>query len=233
MLKLEGVSAGYGELKVLSDIDIIVDQGETVCLIGPNGAGKSTVLRVVAGQLTPTAGKVSFCNQDISRLDSQQRIGQGLLFIPQGRNVFPSLSLIENLSLAKIFITEHQFQERLELVLGVFPWMREKLSHPAGSLSGGLRQMLALSRIYLLRPMLVLLDEPSLGLSPLVVNDIFATIGELNRQGISFLMVEQNARKGLAAANRGYVLESGKNRLTGSGRELLNNHEVQRLYLGG
>ncbi|TKB24257.1 ATP-binding cassette domain-containing protein [Desulfopila sp. IMCC35006] len=157
----------------------------------------------------------------------------GILFVPQGRNVFPSLSLLENLHLCRIFISESLFQERLETVLETFPWMKDKLHSPAGSLSGGLRQMLALSRIFLLKPRLVLLDEPFLGLSPLVVDDIFATITALNQQGISFLLVEQNARKGLSVANRGYVLESGQNRLTGSGTQLLDDPEVQRLYLGG
>lgn len=233
MLRLESITAGYGELTVLSELNISVEKGETVCLIGPNGAGKSTVLRVVAGQLVPQKGTVTFDGTDISRDDCAQKISSGILFVPQGRNVFPSLSLLENLHLCRIFISEALFQERLETVLATFPWMKVKLHSPAGTLSGGLRQMLALSRIFLLRPKLVLLDEPSLGLSPLVVDDIFATITSLNKQGISFLLVEQNARKGLSAADRGYVLESGKNRLTGSGRQLLTNPEVQRLYLGG
>ena len=233
MLQLESITAGYGELTVLSELNITVAEGETVCLIGPNGAGKSTVLRVVAGQLVPKKGTVRFDDQDISRYDCTEKISMGILFVPQGRNVFPSLSLLENLHLCRIFISEKLFQERLPTVLAAFPWMQDKLHRPAGSLSGGLRQMLALSRIFLLKPKLVLLDEPSLGLSPLVVDDIFATIIALNRQGISFLLVEQNARKGLLAADRGYVLESGQNRLTGSGEQLLNSPEVQRLYLGG
>ncbi len=233
MLRLESITAGYGELTVLSELNISVEKGETVCLIGPNGAGKSTVLRVIAGQLVPQKGRVTFNGADISRDDCARKISSGILFVPQGRNVFPSLSLLENLHLCRIFISEALFQERLETVLATFPWMKVKLHSPAGALSGGLRQMLALSRIFLLQPKLVLLDEPSLGLSPLVVDDIFATITSLNKQGISFLLVEQNARKGLSAADRGYVLESGKNRLTGSGRQLLTNPEVQRLYLGG
>jgi len=233
MLQLDSITAGYGELMVLSELSLNVNAGETVCLIGPNGAGKSTVLRVVAGQLRPRSGSVSFLGQDVSRLSCEQKIPRGILFVPQGRNVFPSLSILENLSLAKIFISEEQFNERLTDVFQAFAWMKDKLHNPAGSLSGGLRQMLALARIYLFRPKLVLLDEPSLGLSPLVVDEVFATIGQFNRQGISFLLVEQNARKGLSAADRGYVLESGKNRLTGSGSDLLHNPEVQQLYLGG
>jgi ABC-type branched-subunit amino acid transport system ATPase component len=199
----------------------------------PNGAGKSTVLRVVAGQLQPTMGKVSFEGVDVSRCGCSEKIKKGILFVPQGRNVFPSLSLQENLNLSKIFISDALFEQRMESVLTTFPWMRDKLSDVAGSLSGGLRQMLALSRILLLSPKLVLLDEPSLGLSPLIVDEVFSIIASLNEKGISFLLVEQNARKGLSAAHRGYVLESGQNRLTGSGSNLLEDPEVQRLYLGG
>jgi len=233
MLTLDSVTAGYGELTVLSDLSISLKKGETVCLIGPNGAGKSTVLRVVAGQLQPTMGKVKFLGQDVSRCDCFEKIKKGILFVPQGRNVFPSLSLQENLNLSKIFISDALFEKRMETVLATFPWMRDKLNDMAGSLSGGLRQMLALSRILLLSPQLVLLDEPSLGLSPLIVDEVFAIIASLNEQGISFLLVEQNARKGLSVAHRGYVLESGQNRLTGSGSNLLEDPEVQRLYLGG
>lgn len=233
MLTLDSVTAGYGELTVLNDLSISLERGETVCLIGPNGAGKSTVLRVVAGQLQPTKGTVNFEGQDVSRCDCFEKIKKGILFVPQGRNVFPSLSLQENLNLCRIFISDDLFRERMETVLKTFPWMKEKLNGPAGSLSGGLRQMLALSRILLLGPSLVLLDEPSLGLSPLIVDEVFAIITSLNEQGISFLLVEQNAHKGLSVAHRGYVLESGRNRLTGSGLSLLDNPDVQRLYLGG
>ena len=233
MLKLDNITAGYGELMVLSELNLYVKPGETVCLIGPNGAGKSTVLRVVAGQLKPLFGSVIFEKENVSRLNCEQKIPKGILFVPQGRNVFPNLSILENLSLAKIFISDEQFTKRLEDVFAAFSWMKEKLHHPAGSLSGGLRQMLALSRIYLFRPKLVLLDEPSLGLSPLIVDEVFETIANFNKMDISFLLVEQNARKGLSAAARGYVLESGRNRLTGSGAELLKNPEVQKLYLGG
>lgn len=233
MLTLETITAGYGELNVLSDLHMTLAQGETICLIGPNGAGKSTVLRVVAGQLKPVGGRVLFDGRDISAAECEEKIRMGILFVPQGRNVFPSLSVLENLSLGKLFISENQFRERLSLVIETFPWMKEKLHDPAASLSGGLRQMLALSRILILRPRLVLLDEPSLGLSPLVVDEIFSIITSLNDQGISFLLVEQNARKGLSVADRGYVLESGRNRLTGTGKELLVDPKVQSLYLGG
>ncbi len=233
MLYLESITAGYGELTVLTELSVSIEKGETVCLIGPNGAGKSTVLRVVAGQLQPTKGRVVYNGQDVSVLGCAEKTEIGIIFVPQGRNVFPSLTLQENLNLSRIFIPEDLFQTRLQTVFAMFPWIKEKLNSQAGALSGGLRQMLALSRILLLSPSLVLLDEPSLGLSPLIVDEVFATIASLNEQGISFLLVEQNARKGLSAAHRGYVLESGQNRLTGSGKSLLSNPEVQRLYLGG
>lgn len=233
MLTLDSITAGYGELTVLTELNVSLKKGETVCLIGPNGAGKSTVLRVVAGQLRPTLGNVLFNGHNISEKDCFEKIKMGILFVPQGRNVFPSLSLKENLNLSQIFISEDLFKQRMETVLETFPWMKDKLGDPAGSLSGGLRQMLALSRILLLSPQLVLLDEPSLGLSPLIVDEVFALISRLNHQGISFLLVEQNARKGLSVAHRGYVLESGKERLTGTGQQLLKDPEVQKLYLGG
>ena len=233
VLTLENITAGYGEINVLSDLNVTLAKGETVCLIGPNGAGKSTVLRVVAGQLKPVEGKVLFNGKDISTADCEEKIRMGILFVPQGRNVFPSLSIFENLSLGRIFISEDQFRERLAVVIETFPWMKDKLHDHAGSLSGGLRQMLALSRILILQPQLVLLDEPSLGLSPIIVDEIFSIISSLNKQGISFLLVEQNARKGLSVAHRGYVLEAGRNRLTGTGKELLVDPKVQKLYLGG
>lgn len=233
MLKIDTVTAGYGELMVLSELSITLERGETVCLIGPNGAGKSTVLRVVSGQLQPVKGRVMFEGRDVSGCSCAEKIERGILFVPQGRNVFPSLSLKENLNLCRLFISEDLFQQRLEHVVTTFPWMKDKLGDYAGSLSGGLRQMLALSRIIMLNPKLVLLDEPSLGLSPLIVDEVFSIVSELNEKGTSFLLVEQNARKGLSVAHRGYVMESGRNRLTGTGENLLEDPEVQKLYLGG
>ena len=234
LLHVEGIDAGYGELQILHDLSIEVEEGETVCLIGPNGAGKSTVLRAVAGQILPTRGRITFRNREVTGLNPGQKIEQGLVFVPQGQNVFPRLSVRENLDMAAMFIPDREsYNHRLDEVLDIFPWMRDKMNQPAGGLSGGLRQMLALARIILLSPKLVLLDEPSLGLAPLVVDDIFRLIARLNDQGIAFLLVEQNARKGLSCAHRGYVLEQGRNRLTGSGEELLESEEVRKLYLGG
>ena len=234
LLEVQDLEAGYGRITILHGVELTVDQGEIVCLIGPNGAGKSTVLRAVAGQLRPTAGRVRFAGEDVTRLDPRDKGRRGLIFIPQGNNVFPTLSLLENLELAAYLLpAERSWRGALDEVLAAFPWMKARLRKPAAELSGGQRQALALARALLLRPRLVLLDEPSLGLAPQVVEEVFEHIRAMNRQGISFLMVEQNARKGLSLCHRGYVLEQGRNRLTGSGRELLDDPRVQKLYLGG
>jgi branched-chain amino acid transport system ATP-binding protein len=234
LLELRKITAGYGRQTVLYNIGLHVAPGEIVCLIGPNGAGKSTVLRAVAGQITPTAGKILFNGEDMTRLGVAEKGRKGLIFIPQGDNIFPNLTVLENLEIAGLLLQDHdKLQRSLAIALEKFPALKEMRTRPARELSGGQRQMLALSRILLLRPRLVLLDEPSLGLAPLVVDLIFKEIREMNAAGTSFLLVEQNARKALAASHRGYVLELGRNRLTGTGRQLLDNPDVQRLYLGG
>jgi len=234
LLEVNKISAGYGALTVLHDVGLNVAQGEIVCLIGPNGAGKSTVLRAVAGQIAPTDGRVFFHGEDVTGVDIGQKGRKGLIFIPQGDNVFPNLTVLENLAMAGLLLQDHEkLQRSIEKALEKFPAIKAMQKRPARELSGGQRQMLALSRILLLRPQLVLLDEPSLGLAPMVVDLIFKEIREMNKAGISFLLVEQNARKALAVSHRGYVLELGRNRLTGSGRQLLDNPDVQRLYLGG
>lgn len=234
LLELERIEAGYGPLKILHGIDLTVAAGEIVCVIGPNGAGKSTVLRAVAGQIMPSAGRVLFDGEEATRWGLQEKAQKGLVFIPQGENIFPNLSVLENLEIAGSILGDRAALDAgLERVLENFSMIRTLKSRPARELSGGQRQLLALSRILLLRPRLVLLDEPSLGLSPMIVDQIFQEIRDMNREGISFLLVEQNARKGLSVSDRGYVLELGENRLTGTGLELLDNPDVQRLYLGG
>lgn len=234
LLELNRISAGYGPLTVVHDVSLNVSQGEIVCVIGPNGAGKSTVLRAVAGQITPTAGEVLFRGNDITRVGTAEKGRNGLIFIPQGDNIFPNLTVMENLEMAGLLLQDHEKRQRaIKKALEKFPAITDMKTRPARELSGGQRQMLALSRILLLRPQLVLLDEPSLGLSPMMVELIFDEIREMNKTGISFLLVEQNARKALSVSHRGYVLELGRNRLTGTGRQLLGNPDVQRLYLGG
>jgi len=234
LLVLENITAGYGHAPVLSDIDLYVDKGEIVCIIGPNGAGKSTVLRTVAGQLIPSKGGVIFKGENISALSIAERGKKGLVFIPQGMNIFPNLTVVENLEIAGTLLEDKDaLGLAINEVLEKYPVLHEKRNAFARELSGGERQILALSRSILLKPDLVLLDEPSLGLAPIVVDMIFDQIIEIGKNGSSVLLVEQNARKGLSVSHRGYVLELGRNRLTGTGRGLLESDEVRQLYLGG
>ena len=234
MLEIKNIPTYYGLSHILFGISFEVSQGEIVCLIGPNGAGKSTVLRAVAGQITPAHGKILFNGEDVTRVSMAEKGRNGLIFIPQGDNIFPNLTVMENLEMAGLLLQDHEKLHRaIEKALEKFLAIKEMKTRPARELSGGQRQMLALSRILLLRPKLVLLDEPSLGLSPMFVDLIFKEIREMNKDGISFLLVEQNARKALSVSHRGYVLELGRNRLTGTGQQLLDNPDVQRLYLGG
>ncbi|WP_022665809.1 ABC transporter ATP-binding protein [Desulfospira joergensenii] len=234
LLSIENLTAGYGNAPVLSDIFLNLEKGELVCIIGPNGAGKSTVLRTVAGQLIPSRGKITFKDEDITRMSIARRGKRGLVFIPQGMNIFPNLTIIENLEMSGTLLKEKQaLNSGIRQVLERYPVLDKKKNFFARDLSGGERQLLALSRSIIVKPDLVLLDEPSLGLAPLVVDMIFDQISDIAKNGSSVLLVEQNARKGLSVSHRGYVLELGKNRLTGTGRELLENDEVRRLYLGG
>jgi ABC-type branched-subunit amino acid transport system ATPase component len=234
LLEVEELIAGYGRITILNGVNLKVSTGEIVCLIGPNGAGKSTLLRAIIGQILPSEGRVVFDGEDITALNPEHKGHRGLVFIPQGDNIFPNLSLLENLEIAGYLVRDRQvLRRRIQEVFEMFPWMGEQPKRAAHALSGGQRQMLALARTLLLQPRLVLLDEPSLGLAPLAVQEIFDRIQALNQRGVSFLLVEQNARKGLSASHRGYVLEQGLNRLEGTGRELLSTPEVQKLYLGG
>lgn len=234
LLRLENVTAGYGRVPVLHDITISVENGEVICIIGPNGAGKSTVLRTVAGQLFPDSGTVTYRGEEINTFSISQRGQKGLIFIPQGMNVFPNLTVFENLEIAGAMLGDrHAVLKSIVNVFDRFSFLGKKKDAFARELSGGERQVLALSRTRILNPKLVLLDEPSLGLAPLVVDMIFDEIERIAAQGASVLLVEQNARKGLSVSHRGYVLELGRNRLTGTGKELLNSEEVKRLYLGG
>jgi branched-chain amino acid transport system ATP-binding protein len=234
LLEVDRLTAGYGPITILHQVSLGLSDGEIVCIIGPNGAGKSTVLRAISGQIIPEGGRVIFDDDDVTRDAITEKGRKGLIFIPQGHNIFPSLSVFENLEIAGSILRDNEKLRRaIDNVLKEFPMIMEKRTRPARELSGGQRQILALSRILILRPRLALLDEPSLGLAPLVVDHIFKEIQEMNKKGISFLLVEQNARKGLSVSHRAYVLELGRNRLTGTSQELLNSKEVQRLYLGG
>jgi ABC-type branched-subunit amino acid transport system ATPase component len=234
LLEVDCITAGYGRAPAIEEVSLAVEAGEIVGIIGPNGAGKSTVLRAVAGQLAAQAGTIRYASEDITRLGITERGRRGLVFIPQGMNIFPSLTVRENLEIAGLLLADAGArQEAVRETLSHYPALGRKQHHPARSLSGGERQLLALSRTRILRPRLVLLDEPSLGLAPLLVNHIFEEIVALSGLGVSILLVEQNARKALSISDRGYVLELGRNRLTGTGRELLADDQVRRLYFGG
>jgi len=234
LLEVQELTVGYGRAPVLHEVSLSVQTGEIVCIIGPNGAGKSTVLRTVAGQLTPKSGRIRYDGTDLCGLSIAERGRRGLVLIPQGLNIFPSLSVRENLEIAGLLLDDPATVSRsIREIFERYPSIGGKRSQLARDLSGGERQLLALSRIRLLQPRLVLLDEPSLGLAPLMVDHIFNEILELLRIGVSILLVEQNARKALSVSHRGYVLELGRNRLRGTGLELLTDPQVQRLYLGG
>ncbi len=234
LLELDRISAGYGPLVILEQLSLHVFENEIVCIIGPNGAGKSTVLRAVSGQIIPRSGRVLFRGEVVTHQGLEQKGRKGLIFIPQGENIFPNLTVRENLEIAgSLLENRHELAAAVRNTLDRFTMIKEMRNRPARELSGGQRQILALSRILILGPRLVLLDEPSLGLAPMVVDMIFGVIQEMNQEGTSFLLVEQNARKGLSVSHRGYVLELGRNRMTGTGEALLEDPEVRRLYLGG
>jgi ABC-type branched-subunit amino acid transport system ATPase component len=234
LLEADQVTAGYGPVIVLHHVSVHQREGEIISVIGPNGAGKSTFLKVVAGQIPLLEGRILFMGENLARRSMAQRGERGVILVPQGTNIFPNLTIHENLEISGILLHDRRrAADAAEKVMEKFPFLREKTKKPARILSGGERQILALSRILVLQPSLALLDEPSLGLAPLLVDTIFQEIVTMSREGISLLLVEQNARKALSVSHRAYVLELGQNRITGTGRELLDNPDVQRLYLGG
>jgi ABC-type branched-subunit amino acid transport system ATPase component len=232
LLDVRHVNSGYGEMTILRDISIRVDAGEVVTLIGPNGAGKSTLLKTIFGLLMPTEGRVLFGDADITGLTPPALVRRGMSFVPQVDNVFPSLTVQENLEMGA-FVRGDGFAERLEEMYTFFPTLRLKRKQRVGSLSGGERQMVAMGRALMLDPRLLLLDEPSAGLSPRLVGMVFEKMAEINQTGVALLIVEQNARQALRLSHRGYVLASGQVRLEGEGDQLLSDEEVGRLYLGG
>ncbi len=232
LLTVENVVSGYGEMQVLSGVNLEVEEGEVVSIVGPNGAGKSTVMKVVFGLLKPWEGKVVFAGEDISGLPPEKIVRKGLSYVPQVDNVFPTMTVEENLEMGA-YILDEPLKERKERVFELFPRLAERRRQRAGKMSGGERQMVAMGRALMLDPKLLMLDEPSAGLAPLLVDMIFEKVVEVNEAGVAVLMVEQNAKKSLALADRGYVLATGQNQVDGPGRDLLANPEVARLYLGG
>jgi ABC-type branched-subunit amino acid transport system ATPase component len=232
ILKAENITAGYGELDILQDVHIQVESGTIVTIIGPNGAGKSTFLKTVFGILKPREGKVMLNNEDITALNPDKVARKGMSYVPQVENVFPTLTIQENLEMGA-FIRDDDYSKRLEEIYELFPVLKGRKKHKAGHLSGGQRQMVAMGRALMVDPQVLLLDEPSAGMAPIIVADIFEKITEINETGVSMIIVEQNARDALKMAHHGYVLAMGKNVLDDAGDALLANEEVGRLYLGG
>jgi ABC-type branched-subunit amino acid transport system ATPase component len=232
ILKTEDITVGYTEVDILHDVHIKVRSGEIVSVIGPNGAGKSTLLKTIFGILKPRHGNVTFKDEDITGLKPDRVVRKGISYVPQVDNVFPSLTIQENMEMGA-FIRRDDYSQRLDEVYDLFPVLRERKKQKVGQLSGGQRQMVAMGRALMLDPQVLLLDEPSAGLAPVLVSMIFEKIKEINATGVAMIIVEQNAREALKMAHHGYVLAMGRNVLNDKGEALLANEEVGRLYLGG
>ncbi|HEV3102185.1 MAG TPA: ABC transporter ATP-binding protein [Candidatus Dormibacteraeota bacterium] len=232
-LELEGVRAGYGGGDILQGLDLSVDEGSLTCIVGPNGAGKSTVLRVISGLLRPSAGTVRFRGESVAGKSPRSILGRGIVQVPQERSLFPTMSVWENVRLGAFTVRDRRLIERrMAGVCETFPIVAERRHEPAASLSGGQQKIVEFARALMLDPALLILDEPSMGLDPKTRSLVFNTVREMNSAGRTLLLVEQNARSGLGIATHGVVMESGRVRLEGPGRDVLNNPEIGRLYLG-
>ncbi len=229
-LEVQGLSASIGVMRILHDIDLHLNEGETVCLIGANGAGKSTLMRSISGLLRPVRGAIRFAGQNVVALPAEKIVRKGISLVPEGRQIFSPLTVRENLLMGAFSRREHDAE--LAFVLNLFPKLESRLAQVAGTLSGGEQQMLAIGRALMSRPRLLLLDEPSLGLAPKIVAEIFETIEQLGRQGTTVLLAEQNAGMAFKVASRGYVLSEGRCVLSGSTDELVGNDMVKKAYLG-
>jgi branched-chain amino acid transport system ATP-binding protein/neutral amino acid transport system ATP-binding protein len=232
LLEVKRISSGYGDMTVLHGVSVCIDAREIVSIIGPNGAGKSTLMKTVFGLLRPQQGSIFFDGQEITRRAPDQIVRLGMCYVPQVENVFPSLTVEENLEMGG-FILRDGLGERKEHVYQLFPLLRERRKQRVGKMSGGERQMVAMGRALMLHPKLLLLDEPSAGLAPKMVDLIFGQVERINQAGVAIVMVEQNARRSLEIADRAYILANGQNRHEGSGQALLHDPDVARLYLGG
>ncbi len=233
MLKVEGIHAAYGDMAVLWDMNLQVAEREIVTVVGSNGAGKSTLLRVLSRLLKPTSGTVTFLGEDLKKLPPHDVVGRGIIHVPEGRKIFPEMSVLENLRMGSYLKAPRANRERnLERVFTLFPRLKEREAQLGGTLSGGEQQMLAIGRGLMGDPKLLLLDEPSLGLSPLFVKNIFSILKDIHAQGIAILLVEQNVNQALQLADRAYVLETGRLVMQGTGAELLASDEVRKAFLG-
>ena len=232
ILECNGIAAGYVKgLNILQGVDLVVSEGEIVSIIGPNGAGKSTLLKAIMGLINVSAGRFYINGSDKTNLPTHKIVNQGVGYVPQVENVFPSLSIEENIEIGAWSLNKNR-KSSVNKILEDFPMLNERKKDKAGNLSGGQRQILALARSLVTSPNILLLDEPSAGLSPVAIKEVFAAIKEINDKGVSILLVEQNAKRALSFSNRGYVLDQGRNAYQGEGSELLNDPRVVDLYLG-
>ena len=231
MLKIDGLRVNYGGIEAVKDITFEVPEREIVTLIGANGAGKSTTLRAIAGLVKPASGRIHLQAEDITALSPDRIVSKGITLVPEGRRVFPDLTVLENLKIGA-YLRKDSLEDDLAWVYDLFPRLKERSWQAAGTLSGGEQQMLAVGRALMSRPKLMMMDEPSLGLAPLVVKGIFDIIKEINRQGVTILLIEQNANMALHTADTAYVLETGRLTMKGPDRELLSNEAVKKAYLG-
>lgn len=230
MLKIEDLRVNYGGIEAVKGISFEVPEGEIVTLIGANGAGKSTTLRAIAGLVSPASGHIRFEDEDITGLSPDRIVSRGITLVPEGRRVFPDLTVLENLKIGA-YLRKDSLEDDVERIYALFPRLKERFWQPAGTLSGGEQQMLAVGRALMSKPRLMMMDEPSLGLAPLVVKDIFSIIKRVNSQGVTILLIEQNANMALSVSNRAYVLETGRITMSGDAHELADDPRVKKAYL--
>lgn len=234
MLQIKNLTINYGAIEAVKDVSFHVEEGEVVTLIGANGAGKTSILRTISGLVRPKSGSISFLGKDIQKLPARKIVVQGLSQVPEGRHVFSGLTVMENLEMgAFLNKNREENQKNLKMIFDRFPRLDERRNQDAATLSGGEQQMLAMGRALMSKPKLLLLDEPSMGLAPIFIQEIFDIIQDIQKQGTTVLLIEQNANKALSIADRAYVLETGKVVLAGSGKDLLESDQVQKAYLGG
>ena len=231
MLRVENLQVNFGGIKAVKNISFTVEDGKIVSLIGANGAGKSTTLRSISGLVKVASGKITLDNEDITNIDASDIVKKGITLCPEGRRVFPDMTVLDNLKIGA-FLRNDDLTEDIHRMYGLFPILKERSWQLAGTLSGGEQQMLAVARSLMSRPKIMMLDEPSLGLAPIIVQNIFDIIKEINRQGVTILLIEQNANMALRIADKAYVLETGEITMEGSGQELLANEKVREAYLG-
>lgn len=233
MLNIDNLVVSYGGIEALKGISLEVEEGKIVSLVGANGAGKSTMLRAIMGLVKPKSGSIKYNNKDLLSVKTKDMVNNGIVLVPEGRRVFSNLTVLENLKIGAFTRKDEKgIKEDIEWVYSLFPRLKERSWQLAGTLSGGEQQMLAVGRALMSRPKLLMMDEPSLGLAPLVVKDIFNIIKEIHKQGVTILLIEQNANAALHIADIGYVIETGRITLKGSGKDLLQNEEVKAAYLG-